>query len=357
MNKLLTYLFSGLLVAAMAPQGAIAAPSTAPADEAPHTEKGNQHGSEKQHFEEEHAEEDHADDDGDHAGEDSHEAGLEDHEGNEEPELTFSADLLRDFGGVIASAGAGVIRQQVSLPGEVKLNEEAVAHISPRFSAKIVEVRAKTGDRVKAGDILAIAESSGTLSRFELKSLIDGVVIKRHVTLGEHLAPDGAAFVIADLSTLWVDIALYPKQVPLVKVGQPVRITASHGPAPVETRLDYVAPLVDEATRTGLARVFLANSNNDWKPGMFIEGKITLGEYPAAVLAPKTAVIEVESRPTVFVQHGGSWEPRAVKLGREDSDSVEILTGLEQGERYIAKGGFALKAQMQKSGFESGHNH
>ena len=350
MNKLLNYLMGGLLLAAMASQSTIAAPS----DQAAHTEEGTQHADEKQHPEEEHAEEDHAEDEGEHG----EEAGHEDHgEEEEEPELTLSADLLRGFGGEIATAEAGVIRQQVSLPGEVKLNEEAVAHITPRFSAKIVEVRAKTGDRVKVGDVLAVAESSETLSRFQLKSLIDGVVIKRHVTLGEHLAPDDTAFVVADLSTLWVDIALYPKQVPLVKPGQPVRITTSHGPAPVETNLGYVAPLVDEATRTGLARVFLANTQNHWKPGMFIEGQITLGEFPAAVAVPKTAVIDVEDQPTIFVQHDGSWEPRPVTLGRGDSNSVEILTGLDAGERYVAKGGFVLKAQLQKSEFESGHNH
>ena len=364
MNKLLNYLMGGLLLAAMVSQSTIAAPSA----QAVNTEKSAQHSNEKQHSEEDHAEEGHAEDDSDHheeghADDDGHseegaheEAGHEGHD-EEEPDLTFSADLLRDFGGEIATAEAGVIRQQVSLPGEVKLNEEAVAHITPRFAAKIVEVRAKTGDRVKAGDVLAVAESSETLSRFQLKSLIDGVVIKRHVTLGEHLAPDDTAFVVANLSTLWVDIALYPKQVPLVKAGQPVRITTSHGPEPVETSLDYVAPLVDEATRTGLARVFLANTDNNWKPGMFIEGQITLGEFSAEVVAPRTAVIDIEGQPTIFVQHDGSWEPRPVKLGRGDSHSVEILAGLDTGERYVSKGGFVLKAQLQKSEFESGHNH
>tara|TARA_R110002073_G_scaffold205635_3_gene365456 strand:- start:3953 stop:4990 length:1038 start_codon:yes stop_codon:yes gene_type:complete len=345
MNKLLNYLMGGLLLATMASQCTIAAPS----DQAAHAEEGAQHADEKQHSEEEHAGEDHAEDDGDHAEEAGHE--------EEEPELTFSAELLRDFGGEIATAEAGVIRQQVSLPGEVKLNEEAVAHITPRFPAKIVEVKAKTGDRVKAGDILGTAESSETLARFQLKSLIDGVVIKRHVTLGEHLEPDDAAFVVANLSTLWVDIALYPKHIPLVETGQPVRITISNGPAPVDARLDYIAPLVDEGTRTGLARVFLANTDNNWKPGMFIEGQITLGEFSAAVVAPRTAVIDIEGQSTIFVQHDGSWEPRQVKLGRGDSDSVEILTGLDAGERYVAKGGFVLKAQLQKSEFESGHNH
>lgn len=329
MNKLLSYLFNGLLVVALVPQSAITSSAATPTDKNPHT------------------------------GEATNDAGHGNHKESEEPMLTFSDSLLRDFGGEIASAEAGVIRQQVSLPGEVKLNEEAVAHITPRFPAKIVEVQANTGDRVRAGEILAIAESSETLSRFELKSLIDGTVIKRHVTLGEHLTPDDTAFVVADMSTLWADIALYPKQVPAVKVGQPVRISTSYGPGPVEARLDYVAPEVDEATRTGLARVFLANTDNHWKPGMFIEGKITLSEFSAAVVVPKTAVIDVEGQPTVFVQQDGSWEPRSTRLGREGSDSVEILAGLEVGERYVAAGGFVLKAQLQKSEFEfeSGHNH
>lgn len=279
------------------------------------------------------------------------------HHEKEEPELTFSVELLREFGGEIASAQAGVIHQQVSLPGEVRLNKEAVAHITPRFAAKITKVRANIGDKITVGETLAAAESSETLVRFSLKSLIDGVVIKRHVVTGEHLSPDDTAFVVADLSTLWVDIALYPKQIPRVKAGQPVRITTSHGPAPVDTRIDYVAPLVDERTRTGLARIFLTNENREWRPGMFIEAIITTDEFPAAVVVPRSAVIDVENQATVFVQQGEHWQPRAVELGRNDSDQVEILKGLEVGEKYVSKGGFVLKAELQKSEFESGHSH
>lgn len=271
--------------------------------------------------------------------------------------LIFDEEQLRDFGGKTAIAGTGVIHRQVSLPGEIKLNEEAVAHITPRFPAKILEVRVRTGDEVKAGDILALAESSETLARFELKSLIDGVVIRRHLTLGEHLSPSNTAFVVADLSTLWADIALYPRQIPLVNVGQPVQITTGHGPAPVDARIDYVAPLVDEKTRTGLARIFLENGNRVWRPGMFIEANITLDKMTVAVAVPKTAVIDMAGTATVFTKRAGHWEPRRVQPGREDSDSVEIVRGLEPGEEYIADGGFILKAQLHKSEFESGHNH
>ena len=315
---------------------------------------GHEEEHEESHDEEQHDKDNHgAHKEADRAAENGH----EDHGKSEEPELTFSAELLREFGGEIASAQAGGIHQQVSLPGEVRLNEEAVAHITPRFAAKITKVRANIGDNIKAGETLAAAESSETLVRFSLKSLIDGVVIKRHVATGEHLSPDDTAFVVADLSTLWVDIALYPKQIPRVKTGQPVRITTSHGPAPVDARIDYVAPLVDEGTRTGLARIFLTNKNREWKPGMFVEATITVGKFPAAVVVPRSAVIDFENQPTVFVRQGERWQPRAVKLGRNDSDQVEILKGLEAGEKYVSRGGFVLKAELQKSEFESGHNH
>ena len=92
----------------------------------------HQDGHEEEH-EESHDEEQHdKDNHGAHKEEDrAAENGHEDHGKSEEPELTFSAELLREFGGEIASAQAGVIHQQVSLPGEVRLNEEAVAHITP----------------------------------------------------------------------------------------------------------------------------------------------------------------------------------------------------------------------------------
>ncbi|HDZ56762.1 MAG TPA: efflux RND transporter periplasmic adaptor subunit [Pseudomonas xinjiangensis] len=357
MNTLLNLILGSLLLVTLPLQGALAATDPKTETEAAHAEEdaSHQHESEEHDEEEgEHAAEEAGHDD--HAGEDQ----VDDHEGHkesEEPVLTLSTDLLREFGGEIAVAEAGFIRQQVSLPGEIQLNKEAVAHISPRFAAKIVEVRAKIGDKVSAGETLAMAESSETLARFNLTSLIDGVVINRDVTLGEHLSPDDAAFVVADVSTLWVDIALYPKQVPLVEVGQPVRLSTSYGPEPVEARIDYVAPSVDESTRTGLARIFLSNENRAWKPGMFVQGDISIGEYPAAVAVPKSAIIDLESQPTVFVQEGGRWEPRPVELGRSDDNLVEILAGLEAGESYVTEGGFVLKAQLQKNEFESGHNH
>ena len=183
------------------------------------------------------------------------------------------------------------------------------------------------------------------------------MVINREITLGEHLSPSDTAFVVADMSTLWADIALYPKQVAVVEAGQAGRLSTGYGPEAVDAQIGYVAPSVDERTRTGLARVFLKNDSLAWKPGMFIQSDITIGEYPVEVAVPKSAIIDMEGQPTVFVKEGERWEPRPVKLGRSDGKQVEILTGLERGETYVANGGFVLKAQLQKNEFESGHNH
>jgi cobalt-zinc-cadmium efflux system membrane fusion protein len=272
-------------------------------------------------------------------------------------ELALPLNEFNELGGVLATTSAGHIRDERALPAEVRLNAEAVAHVTPRFAAQITRVNANTGDSVTAGQVLARAESSETLASFELTSLIDGTVIKRHVTLGEHFQPTDTAFVVADLSRLWLDIALYPKQIAKVKPGMAVQVTTHFGPEPVTAQVDYVAPLVSESTRTGLARVFLPNPDGQWKPGMFVTAYITLTESDVAVRVPQTAVIEVKGKKVVFVREPDHWRAQPVELGLSDRRYVEVTAGLAQGEQYAAEGGFFLKAQMQKSELEAGHHH
>ncbi|WP_051235373.1 efflux RND transporter periplasmic adaptor subunit [Marinimicrobium agarilyticum] len=288
------------------------------------------------------------------SGSDTKHAGHEEHE-NAATELAL--DELKALGGVVAIAGPTTLKRTVTLPGEIRLDKEAVAHVSPRYAAQIVEVNARIGDVVEAGDTLAVAESSQTLQRFELKSLVGGTVIDRHASLGEQLQPSDAAFEIADLTRLWVDIALYPRQIGRIKQGQPVRLTTAFGPKPVTATVDYIAPLVDEQLRTGLARVYLDNEAGHWKPGMFVEAEVTLAESPVAVAVPPSALINYEGETVVFVREGERWHPRPVTLGEESREQVEILSGLEAGEAYVSEGGFVVKANLLKSELEAGHHH
>ncbi|MDX6849130.1 efflux RND transporter periplasmic adaptor subunit [Gilvimarinus sp. SDUM040013] len=276
---------------------------------------------------------------------------------HDEAYIKLTRAQLSEFDVEFDVVSAGVIRQQTVLPGQIRMNTENIAHISPRFPAKILDVSARIGDTVKSGQVLAKAESSETLARFEIKSLIDGQVIERHITLGEHLMPSDNAFVVANMSSVWLDIALYPAYWGSVRKNQIVSVGFPNGEEVVEGNIDYVAPTINELTHTGIARVFLNNQSGRWKPGMFVEATVTLKTEPADVVVPLSAVFELEGGNVVFTQSGEFWQAQLVELGRRDDSRVEIIHGLEVGEAYVRKGGFILKAHLQKSEFESGHNH
>lgn len=275
--------------------------------------------------------------------------------------LSLSNAQLQEFGVERDILKAGVIRQQVSLPGRVRLNGESLAHITPRFPAKVLEVYARIGDVVDAGEVLALAESSDTLARFELRSVMKGQVIERHINLGEHLQPSDRAFVIADLTELWLDIALYPPQWSQVRQGQTLTIELPGQGGRLTSEIDYVAPVLDEATHTGLARVFLDNSEGHFKPGMYINTAITLSSQSWPIVVPRTAVVKLEGESVLFINHEGHWQHIVVEVESEDSGQLAIRAQdgamLKPGEEYIKSGGFILKSMLSKSELDSGHNH
>ncbi len=194
-------------------------------------------------------------------------------------------------------------------------------------------------------------------TRFEILAPFDGTVIERHITRGEVLKDDTDAFQIADLSSVWVNISVYQKDLQLVRKGQPVVIATGHDARPAKGEIAYVSPLVKEETRTALARVILPNPDGYWRPGMFVNAKVAVEESSVPVMIPKTAIQTVEDQTVVFVQEEEGFEPRPVKVGRAADGQVEILSGLSAGERVVVKGAFTLKAQLSKGAFGEGHAH
>ncbi len=197
------------------------------------------------------------------------------------------------------------------------------------------------------------------LAWYPLLAPFDGIVIEKHLTLGEKPGDDSAVFTIVDLSSVWVDISVYQKDLPYVRKGQTVHISASGAPLTAEGTVAFLAPLVDEKTRTALARVVLENPNGEWRPGLFVIATIALGAERGAVVVPKTAVQRLEAGPVVFVDTNEGLEPTPVSLGRSDATRVEILAGLTPGQRYVARGAFELKAKIITSGLgaHAGHGH
>jgi cobalt-zinc-cadmium efflux system membrane fusion protein len=280
-----------------------------------------------------------------------------DHDGEEERTVHLAADVLAEFGVETAVAGPGVLRDWRQLPAEVRASADRVAHLVPRYEGVVTEVRAGIGDRVRAGQVLARIENSTTLVTFPVTTMLAGVVIDRALSLGEAVGRDKPVFVIADLDTVWVDIAVYLRDLELVGVGQAVTVLCGRHDEPVHDTIDYVSPVVDEATRTATARVVMANHDLHWRPGMFATARVLVAETEVPVAVPPAALFLVDGRSSVFVQEGDGFAPRAVVVGRKTDDLVEIAAGLAPGETYVVRNGFTLKAELEKSSFGDGHAH
>ncbi len=198
------------------------------------------------------------------------------------------------------------------------------------------------------------------LSRYAITAPFDGTVISKNVGIGDTLeeGKEEEAFTVSDMSTLWLDIAVYQKDMNAVHAGQKVIVTPQFGNGiRSESTIAYVSPIVDEHTRTALARILLDNKEGRWRPGQFVTAHIVTAEPQAKIRVPKTALQDVDGKLSVFISTPNGYVPRAVTIGQKGEDFVEIIDGLNVGEEYVSSGAFTVKAQGAKAQLDDGHAH
>ena len=291
-----------------------------------------------------------------HGGHDDHggEGGRGGHE--EEGAVNLSPEVRREFGIELSQAGPGTLHEEVVLPGEVRFNRAAIAYATPRYEGTVQDIRVKLADRVKKGQVLATLESADTLRPFEVTAPLDGVIVSYDITPGQTVPAGTSLFTVADLSTVWADLRIYQANFGQIREGQSVRISGEHNLPTYRGTIDYVAPTVDEHTRTGLARVVVENDGRAWKPGMFIQGAVAVERHSVAIMVPRSAVLTMEDSSVVFVQTAEGFEPRPIQIGHSDSEYLEVARGLERGETYVSKNPISIKAEVGKGAF-GGHQH
>ena len=191
-------------------------------------------------------------------------------------------------------------------------------------------------------------EDTGTdLARYEIKAPISGTVVRRAISTGELVAEDGTAFLIADLSSLWVEAAVHIDQAMLAREGQRVRIGSEVTETEVEGTVAFVSPVVDAASKTVPVRVTIPNKNGRWRPGQFVTAEVIIEDDAFSVVITQEAVLDINGATVVFVATGGNtFEARNVELGRRDGGRVEVRRGIDAGESYVAGNGFVLKAHL-----------
>ncbi len=199
-------------------------------------------------------------------------------------------------------------------------------------------------------------EPHASLTRFEIAAPFDGEIIEKHITLGEALKEDAPIFAVADLSTVWMDLSVYQKDLASLRKGQEVVISGGGSlENGVPGIISYIGSVMGQETRTATARVVLENRDGHWRPGQFVTGFTSVDEVEVGVLISKSAIQTMQGKSTVFVETEKGLVPVAVALGRSNDSHAEVLEGLEAGRRYAADGAFLLKAYLEKGSLEHEH--
>tara|TARA_R110001599_G_scaffold18705_10_gene72427 strand:- start:2662 stop:3870 length:1209 start_codon:yes stop_codon:yes gene_type:complete len=192
------------------------------------------------------------------------------------------------------------------------------------------------------------------LARFALRTPISGTLLSKDLTLGEAVGSDKPLFRVADLSVLWIDLAIPVNDLSLVRAGQPVWVSNKSGQK-TKGQVVFVQPELDSASRSGSVRVQIDNAQGAWRSGEFVDAMIQTDEPKLAISVPVSAIVMIENEPSVFVEGSEGLAPRVVTVGNRSGDRQEIISGLSAGERFVTGNVFVLKADLSKSETEHAH--
>lgn len=333
-------------------------------------------------------------------------AGMEGMNMSSDGSVLLAADQVRQFGITFGTIEMRTLENEVRTVGVVTVDETRVAQVAPKFSGFVERLHVNfTGQSVRLGEpLLAVyspelvaaqeelliarqlertmdqaavpgipAGSSNMLGAarrrlrlwdvsgaqideilrtgevqrtLTLHSPVSGVVIEKNVIQGQAIQSGQSLYTIANLSEVWVEAELREVDAGAVFVGTPasVELTAFPG-RPFTGRVEYLDPVLADASRTLKARIAVANPDRRLKPGMYATVRMTTATL-TALTAPASAVIRTGERAMVFVDMGGgSLMPHEVEIGRTGVNHVEVLSGVEPGQRVVTSAQFLLESE------------
>jgi len=267
----------------------------------------------------------------------------------------IAAAIARDSGIEVAPAAGGEIADEHEVQGLLTPVEGRVAKVAARFPGPVRKLLVNAGDKVRAGQTLALIESNLSLTTYPLTAPISGVVLSRDAAVGMVASESTPLFEVADLSTLWVDLHLFGRDAEHIAAGVPVAVTRLSDGVSTRTTLERVLPGMATASQSTVARAVIANADGQWRPGSAVKARITVALQAVPLLVPQAAVQTLRGQEVVFVRSGDTYTARPVQLGRRDAQRVEVLSGLKAGEQVVVAQSYLVKADIEKSG--AAHEH
>ena len=273
----------------------------------------------------------------------------------------IESQILAELRSQYLAAKKRLILTRATYEREKKLWEEKITAKQDYLLAQQLNSEAEITLDLLAAKLRAFGERPETvrqeenLTRFEIRAPISGLVITKAIARGEVIKEDTEIFTVADVSTMYANLTIYPKDLATIKNGQAAVVRATASSIEGEGVVSYISALIDEQTRTAKARVTLENEDGLWRAGMFINIELIAEEIQVPVAVSMDALQTLYDWSVVFGRYGEYFEARPLELGRNDGEMVEVLEGLSAGEEYAAGNSFAIKAELGKSG--ASHDH
>ena len=203
-------------------------------------------------------------------------------------------------------------------------------------------------------------ETSGKVKEnFPVYATVSGTVSEKLVEQGDYIKQGQPLLKVTNLNTVWANFDVYENQINFFRKGQEVLISTNAYPdKEFKGKVSFIDPILNSRTRTVKLRVVLNNSKNNFKPGMFIEGKINQinGTKKQEFSIPSSSVLWTGKRSVVYIKTNKDepiFEMREVTLGNSTGDTYEVLKGLIIGDEIVTNGTFTIDAAAQLQGKKS----
>lgn len=192
-------------------------------------------------------------------------------------------------------------------------------------------------------------------NRLAIRAPFDGRVVERKVSPGALVEALQPLATVADLTRVRVFLQAYEKDLALLQTGLPVTVRAEAYPQETfRGKVDFLASLVDDATRTVRVRAMIPNPAEKLRPGMFVRAQVEVPQHReqarATLAVPQSALQTLEGRTHVFVQsQPGVFVRRVVETGHTFEGFTEILSGVKTGDVVVTEGSFVLKGEFARA--------
>ncbi|GAA6151102.1 efflux RND transporter periplasmic adaptor subunit [Pseudoteredinibacter isoporae] len=311
--------------------------------------------------------------------------------------VKIAAHIVNNLGIRTAQVESKTLHDDISTVGYVQYDEDKLIHIHPRIDGWVETLYVKAaGNPVKKGQALYTLYSPELVNAQEElmialkrqdRSLIksarnrmtalhlstefirelererevqqtitfyspqEGVVSDLNIREGFYVQPGNTLLSIAQLNQVWVEAEVFERDAALIRKGLPVTMTLDYLPGKLwQGMVDYVYPSLNNKTRTLRVRLKFDNSDHQLKPNMFAQIVIHANKREHVTLVPKESVIRTGKQDRVVLALGdGQFKSVAVKIGRVNTNDIEILEGLTPGDTVVSSAQFLIDSESSKT--------